>query len=518
MKRILLLIFLVPVMVATGQTVSPESANEKFTFGDYEGALEDYLILLKDNPDNSRYLFRTAVCYLNSNLDKTASIPYLEKLLEEQPVKDINTYYLLGRAYHFAHRFDDAIRMLNFYKDSEKGLNPIPDFEKQIEYNYNAKELIKYPLDVTFENLGAEVNSPYPDYYPFVPQDEKFILYNSQRDDGSAERLDGKFTSNVYLSREKDGKFQPGDEIGSPVNSRNGDEEVVGLSHDGRLILYYFQNAVGEGDLYMGGWNDKGGFKKPESLPKVVNSKDVEIAASITVDGEAIYFASNRSGGYGGVDIYVSRKLPNGKWSPAQNLGPQINTEFDEDFPNISAEGNKLYFSSKGHTSMGGYDIFESVFNPETRKWGSVRNMGYPINSTMDDMNLRMSETGRHGYMSALRKGGIGDYDIYRVRFNRVEPKNIVLKGDVKSSDTTQVAENISISVFDNDTDEFFGEYLPNPNTGRYIIILPPGSFSISIESEGFEPVSRQVNVSDISTVEFEQDFSVLLHPKKPTE
>ena len=184
-----------------------------------------------------------------------------------------------------------------------------------------------------------------------------------------------------------------------------------------------------------------------------------------------MYFASNRDGGYGGVDIYVTKKLPNGKWGLPQNLGPTINTKFDEDFPNISNDGKTLYFSSKGHTSMGGYDIFKASWDNVKRIWTTVKNIGYPINTPEDNMNYRESKSGRTGYISTLRANGLGDLDIYSVTFNEVDPEYTVVKGFITTSDSSHIFTDAAISVLDLQIDEEYGSYLPNPNTGRFIII-----------------------------------------------
>ncbi|HCQ28669.1 MAG TPA: hypothetical protein DIU39_00170, partial [Flavobacteriales bacterium] len=248
-------------------------------------------------------------------------------------------------------------------------------------------------------------------------------------------------------------------------------------------------------------------------LPKEINSKYTEIAAAISPDGNAIYFASHRPGGYGGVDIYVSRKLPNGKWAKAQNLGPTINTAFDEDFPNISPDGKTLYFSSKGHTSMGGYDIFKASWDPVKRIWVGVKNIGYPINTPEDNMNFRISENGRTGYISAVRADTKGDLDIYSVTFNEVEPKYTVLKGYIYATDSTQKITEVYISVVDNETGEVFGEYLPNPNTGRYVMILPPGNYNLLIEADGYSPIEEDFEVYGKSSFRTEINKNYYLKP-----
>lgn len=494
MRKLLpFLIFLLSINFTKAQTVTSKIASENFNLGDFNQALPEYLELLKQEPDNSKYNYRIGVCYLNTNIDKAKAVNYLEKVLQ-LPEPDPNTYYLLGRAYHFAYRFNDAIKMFEQFKTLKKGtVENVIDVDKQIEYCYNAIELMKFPLDVTFQNIGPNINSKYKDYFPFVAKDESFLIFNSKREDGSSKLNDGSFSSEIYFSKTKNGAFSKVRKLDQNINTVNGNEEIVGMSTEGDHLIFYFENDNYFGDLFIADFeNDE--VKNLLQLPKTINSKDHEIAASIS-KYDVIYFASDRDGGYGGVDLYQSLKLPNGEWGPAQNLGPSINTPYDEDFPNVTSDGKTLFFSSKGHTSMGGYDIFKASWDNVKRIWTDVKNVGYPINTPDDNTNYRESENGRTGYISALRAEGYGDYDIYALTFNEVEPEYSVIKGFVASGDTANVIKDVFISVLDLQTDELYGTYLTNPITGRYIIILPPGKFNLLVEVPGFKNYSEDIEI-----------------------
>lgn len=494
MRTLLLAVIVLFGITTYAQDVNPKVAAEHFNDGNFSEALVDYLDLLEVEPENIKYNYRAGVCYLNTNIDKAKAVPFLEKAIKDEEPNP-NAFYLLGRAYHFAYRFKEAIAQYEQFKSVHKGNDQnIADVEKQIEYCYNAIELMKFPLDISFENLGGVVNSKHKDYYPFVPKDERFIIYNSRRDDGSEKQLDGNYSSEIYISNVKNGQFSKPIKLDQNINTLDGNEEIVGMSADGKYLLMYFENAKYYGDLFIAEMFN-GKVENLEKLPKVINSKDNEIAASISKNGDAIYFASDREGGYGGVDIYISRKLPNGEWGPAQNLGPSVNTPFDEDFPNITADGKTLYFSSKGHTSMGGYDIFRASWDAVKRKWSDVKNVGFPLNTPEDNTNYRESESGRTGYISALRGEGKGDFDLYSVTFNEVDPDYTVVKGHVSAGDSANVIKDVFITVFDLQTDELYGTYLTNPISGRYIIILPPGKYSLEIEVPGYDMYMEDVEI-----------------------
>lgn len=494
---------------------SIKAANEKFSTGNFDGALEEFLVLVQEDLNNVQYNYKIGVCYLNTNINKSKAIPYLELVTKQPKDVPVDAYYLLGRAYHFANKFDDAIKMYNKYKEiaSKGNAQNVKDADREIEFCYNAKELVKFPLNVTFENLGKTVNSIYADYFPFISKDEGMLFFNSRRENNLM-GVDGKYFSDVYVSTVKAGKWSKAKPIPGKVNTNEGDEEVVGLSPDGNQIVYNFDNNKSSGDLFIG--TRKGEeFQEPKLIQgENVNSKYYEIAASLSTDDNSIYFASDRPGGFGGIDIYLSQKLPGGEWGPAQNLGPNINTKYDEDFPNISLDGKTLLFSSKGHTSMGGYDIFKSALDSVTNKWSPVKNVGYPINTSDDDLNMCLEEGGRNGYISAVREGGVGDQDIYRIVFNDIEPKYTVLKGIVGSADPNKKVVQPMITVTNNADAEIYGTYLTNPNTNRYVIILPPGKYNLMIEADGFITYSEDTEVLDKSSYQIAIEKDIQLRGK----
>jgi hypothetical protein len=282
-------------------------------------------------------------------------------------------------------------------------------------------------------------------------------------------------------------------------------------------MLLYYTNLKGVGDIYSTSTDKNKSFKMADKLDANINSgKAEEIAACISTDGTMLYFASNREGGKGGTDLYLSRKLPNGTWGPAQNMGAEINTAFDEDFPNVSADGKVLYFSSNGHTTMGGYDIFKAELNPETKLFANPKNVGYPINTPEDNYNFRISSNGRFGYISALREGGMGDLDIYRVTLNEVEPQYSVVKGDIVSADSTQKLNfsDVFITVNDSKSQEVVGTYIPNPNSGRYVMVLAPGTYDLTIEANGFKSITEKITILDKSSFKFEITKDLKLRPE----
>lgn len=499
----------------TFTTVTPESALAKVKVGNYEEALGDFLQLLNEDSKNEVYNYNVGVCYLNTNINKAKAIPYLEIVTRKEKF-DPNALYLLGRAYQFANRFDDAINVFKKFKQDAKGtVFNLVDADLQIQHCINAKELIKFPEDVIFQNLGTNINSAYSDYYPFVTEDEAFILYNTKRPEKNAEKqANGSYLSSVYVSKVIDGQYMKASAIGAPINAGNSGMEIIGLSSKGDIMLLYLPEGVGKGNIYMSTMNAQGMYSKPVKLDSKINSGGEEIAASISSDGKIIFFASKRKGGFGGTDIYICKKLISGKWSEPQNAGPDINTPYDEDFPNISPDGKVLYFSSKGHTSMGGYDIFKANYEELTNEFSKPKNMGFPLNTTYDDMNFRISKNGKYGYIASLKAGGQGDFDIYRVTFNDVENDYSVVIGQLSIKEGEQLDySDVFISVNNNISGELVGNYLPNPANGRFVVILPPGKYQMSIEAPGFKTLEKTIEIFD--KVSYQAEINMNIELKK---
>ena len=484
-------------------------AENYFLDENFTAALSEYELLVADKKDNIDYNFNLALCYLNTNGDKSRAIPFLEKLVRAPKIIP-DAWYFLGRAYHFGYQFDKAIGAYNKFIQIGKGniLNrdnaPI-----QIEYCENAKELMKFPLNVTFENLGKNVNSKFDDYYPFVNTDESYLIYNSKRNNFSDEQNNGSFFSNIYISYVENGSFQLSNVL-KEVCSKDNSEEIVGLKNTGGKAIVYKSNFTNEGDLYELSFT-KNKFEELVKLDKNINTKHAEIAACISDDETKLFFASDQDGGYGGIDLYLCQKLPNGKWSSPFNLGPTINTPHDEDFPNLSPDGKTLYFSSKGHTSMGGYDIFTATWDDNKKKYTGIQNLGYPINTPEDNMNFRVSMNNEFGYISTVRKEGLGNLDLYRVKFNTIEPRYTVIKGIIKNNLGNTNIEDAYIQITDRETDEIYGDYAPNEITMRYIVILPPGKYNMYVFADGYDEIMEELEIYDKASYKHEIDKDIIL-------
>lgn len=479
-----------------------KAADHYFEIGDFESAYEQYN-QLSDEETDDLVLYRTAVCVLNLNMSKKEAISILEKLIVKENC-DPNASFLLARAYQMEYKFNEAIK---YFKEFEgKGLGSaenLKDAGKQIDHCNNAVELVKFPMEIQFENLGPEVNSPFSDYYPFASTDESFLFFNSRKNSGGEKNDDGKYAADIYVSESKNGKYQKAKPVNKKILTKEYDEEIVGLSSSNLKAVIYLSDKSGtDGKLSLVDVRNMN-LANPIKLPDVINTRFDEISASVNNLSKEIYFASNKPGGYGGTDLYVTRLLPNSEWGEPQNLGPTINTKYDEDFPVLSNDGKILYFSSNGLNSMGGYDIFRADYDQEKMRYVNPRNLGYPLNTPMDEMNFSLSESGRYGYISAYRPGGLGDLDIYRVTFNDIEPDYTIINGNILVPEGKTFG-TISMIVTDDQTGELYGEYLPNLSSMRYVIILPPGKFTLTIETDEFEFFEEKIEILDKDAFQFE--------------
>ena len=273
--------------------VSFDAASTKMKLGNYEDALIDYIQSLNDDPRNESYNYNAGVCYLNSYMNKAKVIPYLE-IVTRKEIHDPNADYLLGRAYQYVNRFDDAIIVFQKFKQEVKGaVFNLVDADLQIQHCINAKELMKFAVDVLFQNLGSNINSEYSDYYPFETSNESFLIYNTKRPEKNAAKLDnGNYDNSIYISSVVNGEYMKASPIGTSINSGNEGIEVIGLSENGENILLYKPEGSGKVNIYVSKLDGSGMYEKPEKLDAKINSGGDEIAASISSDGNTLFFAS----------------------------------------------------------------------------------------------------------------------------------------------------------------------------------------------------------------------------------
>ncbi|MES2567812.1 MAG: OmpA family protein [Bacteroidota bacterium] len=466
----------------------------------YLEALGIYNKLYEEDLNNYNLCYKLGECYLRIKKREKA-IYYLQKAsvfvshlyddgsLEERHAP-LLTYMLLGEAYHQSGKFDKAIDTYKKFKSLLKNAKikeseVLRETNRQIDMCYTAKKLVSRPVNAIIKNMGSTVNSQYPDYAPVFTADQSTMLFTTGRPTnvGGQTYDGGKYFEDIYISYKKDSVWMPAVNIGIPVNTVDNDGAVC-ISSDGQEILI-FKDDKGDGNIYS--TSLEGNFwSVPKKLNSHINSKSWEPSAFIAANGRTLYFTSDRPGGYGGTDIYKSEKNSSGEWGKAINLGPSINTMYDEDAPFLHPDGISLYFTSNGHETMGGFDIFESSLL-EGGKWSEPVNVGYPINSPDDEAFFVLSPDKKTAYYTSIREDGLGEKDNYMITFTNVTENSLELQKGLILGQGLLAAKNVKITVTDNHTHELEGIYYPNESTGKYLFILEPGkSHNITYEADGF--------------------------------
>lgn len=476
-----------------------QKAEEAIYNRNFKDAIQIYQELIETMPEDKDYLsFRQGLCYVYSNIDPEKGYELIESAsgLTETDLAS-SYYYHLGRAYHSAGKFDKAI---SSYNSALENIDKKDDKLKE-ELNYqlgiaeNAKIFTTQGAErhIRIHSAGELVNSKYSDYKPVISADESVLIFTSRRKETTGGEMDedGQYFEDIYVSnRDESGFWQKPIAIPGNINT-NDHEASVGLSTDGSQLFIY-KGDENSGDIF---YSLKQGdiWNTPALLGEknIINSKFSETSASITADGNKIYFTSDRKDSKGGLDIYVSEKKSDGTWGKPSHLGDVINTKYDEESPFIHPDGKTLYFSSKGHNSMGGFDVFKSTYDGSN--WSKPENLGYPVNSTADDVHFVLSANGRRAYLSSARIGTNGNEDIFKVRMNESVEPMILVKGKVIVEDNTPV----SINMFDmEDFSEQRYVYDPDPQTGEYLMVLPQGKkYSMFVEAEGYKPYMVEVEI-----------------------
>lgn len=491
-----------------------EEANVLMEDKYFPFALEIWLELLQEQPDNANINSKIGMCYYYSPTHQVQGLKYFEKALSgvtsnydpfmwTETGAKLETYYYYAHTLHLNYELDKAIEYFSKFKETAHKKHILQESaSRQIEMCNNAKRLIEIPDDVIISNLGDKINSMYSEHSPVFSLDESEIFFTSRRLRADStninfkEETTGEYYEDVYVSyKDLTGEWSDPELLN--FNRANQHHATIALSADNQT-LYLYQDDDGDGNLYQSTLlGDR--WSRPEKMNDYINSKSYETHLTISVDGKTMYFTSDRKGGLGGKDIYMSRKLPNGEWGEAINVGAPINTKYDEECPYFHPDGKTLYFSSTGHESMGGYDIFFSELQDDGT-WSSPINIGYPINSTHDDIFYITTPDGKRAYYASF--GGnqnVGEKDIYVIEQKDAKDKALtLLKGHINAPEGETLPDNIMVYLTDNETGELVGEAKPIARTGSYVFIIPPGkNYNISYEADGTEIYNENIYVPE---------------------
>lgn len=460
-----------------------EDGDFFFLDEDYQEAIFYYLRLVDTDWMNENIQYKMGICYLNIPGEEYKAIPFLEKAIENTTGKyrerfsdetraPAHAYFYLARAYQYNNELDKALDMYNRFK-------ALPEFEgnynvgmvdAEIEACEKAKIIQDIPISIDYQNIGSPVNTERDNNFPVVSRDETFLVFVSEL----------AFYDGVFTSRKIGGEWTEPENITPQIES-DGDVVPTGLSADGKEI-YLVKGEENDRDVYVSRL-ENGFWSKMERLNDNVNSNRAESHASISTDGKTLYFTSNRRGGVGGMDIWKSEKIPGGDWGPAVNLGPGINSEYDEECPFLTGNDTLLVFSSRGHYNMGNFDIFYSK-KLDDGSWSVPTNIGFPLNTTGDDYFYAPAGGMNQGYMAKKLPEGAGGMDIYRYEILPEEEKTIApFTGIIEPRDLKiSSGKDFEITVTDKMTGKVIAVIRYDSEKGLFIYETPHGNYSFTIK------------------------------------
>jgi tetratricopeptide (TPR) repeat protein len=487
--------------------VKLQKARHYFMNYQYRLALEAYEDILQTNKENALVIFR--IGEVNYYLKNYANaVKMIGNALEKTPMVTPNAPFVYAQALHRNGNIEKAIEQYEVYKASlkENKTKEIEEVNKLIANLKIAQELIANPVNVEIKNMGTDINSAFDDYGPSVSADGKTIIFTSRRPDtkgGETDDLgDGKYFEDIYISYydETLGKWTKSEGIEGKLNTE-GHDACLSISPDGQYI-YIYKNLgeKGSGEIYESKLSNSGKWGAPKSLGKPINTSFWESSASVTLDGQKMYFVSERKGGLGMGDIWVSEKISKNQWGEPKNLGGIINTPDDEKMVFIHPEGDILFFASDGHPSIGGYDIYMSEMIDG--QWSKPINLGYPINTVDDDVNFSLSLDGYTAYYSGFKTNSLGGKDIYQIDLTnhelikKVRDMYIVVNATVTDDAGNPLKGNAKVELLNEDR-VVVKEFKLNPEENFTTKLRKNQKLTIVVKSGGYKPTEIPFFVDD---------------------
>ncbi|MBD3636297.1 MAG: PD40 domain-containing protein [Crocinitomicaceae bacterium] len=498
---------------------------------DYMKAVAEYQQAYKFNPKSADLNYAIGICYFN--FDKYQMKKYFEAAYKLKPTVAPDILYYIAISYHIEGEWQKAIDHYNKFASS---VNNNPDMQplktdafKKIQECKNGMELEKNPARVWIDNVGGKVNSKYPDYAPVISADEAVMVFTARRPDAEDMAPDGRgYFEDLYITTKENGEWTKAKNMGKPLNVEGQHDATIGISPDGHQLFVY-NDKKGNGDIYISS-DEEGSWSKPEQLGKNINTDYHEPDASLSFDGKRLYFTSNKPGGYGQHDIYYADwDEDKERWGEAINIGDVLNTPYEERSVFIHPDGETMYFASTGHNTMGGYDLFYSKL--VDGKWQKPVNLGPPLNTPDNDVQLVVAGNGRYGYMSSYREGGFGEKDIYLITFlgpeklpmlsnednliasiakpvkEKIKEPELVSEGSnmailtgIIRDDKTKEPLKAQVVLVDNEKNEVIAEFQSDANTGKYLVSLPGGSnYGIAVKKDGYLFHSENFQIPEAS-------------------
>lgn len=504
MLRHLLYIFLILSLSSTGVYGQYGDLKENFLeaeayflFEEYNEALPLYLRIHRADPENDNINYKIGICFLKDPYQKEQAIDYLldasdntnpdykENKYKERTAP-METYYYLGDAYLVNDSIDKALEYYQYFLEiADPDIYDLELVKEQIRTCERARNLKTKPVDYDRRNMSELINSRFADINPILSGDGNRLVYVSKR----------AFYDATFFAEKVNGEWQPPRNI-IPELGVDGDVYPTCLSWDGNTMIIY-RNDDFIGNLYMSEYRN-GSWSPMVKLGENINTKYWESHGCLTKDGNTLYFTSNRKGGYEGLDIYRSEKQADGTWGPPKNLGPTINSRYNEDTPFITENGKRLYFSSYGHYGMGGYDVFYSDLNEEG-EWGEPINMGYPVNTTDDNLFFTPVNNGDNALFSQYIEGeGFGRHDIYYLDiYSENNPRMYMITGSLGSgSRPVSPEDSVRVYLVDKQTGDTLQQTMAD-SALKFTMEAPKGFYDLLLTSNKHQAIRDSITIDE---------------------
>jgi len=473
---LILLLIITSYSFVLSQNENIEILNNSLAYSeDFGIAIEMYKKLIMFDVESPVFYYKLGFCYLNTAGKEDSALIFLKKasdIYAVNPKEEISSFeinFYLAKSYRLNHNNDSAIIVLENLKKEIVDEKYTILIKNEISFAEQGLDSYGNGIKINIKNLGNSINSSYSEHSPVISEDKTVLMYTSRKKSGVDDVLleDGQYDEDIYISKKIDGLWTEPELISNNINS-NENEATLGLSPDGKTLFIYKSEKNGS-IYYSKAKNDE--WTSPIKLEGYINTRNRETHASIVRDEKLLFFTSDRAGGYGGLDIYISEIQQDGTWGKPINLGSAVNTEFDEDGPNINPDGNVLYFSSKGHQGYGGFDIYKSTKN-EFGTWTLAENLGYPINSIEDDA-FYCQITDKSAFFTSRKEDGYGQMDIYLLTLDSAKEDSLtVMTADIKGCENKVILTSVNIK--DNTTGK---KYSAKPNqAGKFVFVTYKGN------------------------------------------
>jgi outer membrane protein OmpA-like peptidoglycan-associated protein len=467
----------------------------------YGEAFDEYVKAGIYNGLNPELNYKTGVSALFSDNKEKASEFFLKALQFKSDLTD-DILLFTGRSLQYAGKYPEAIEKLTTYLKStvKKSEQNISDAKRFIEECNSAILITKDTLRILIKNLGPNINSGADDYAEIFTADGKTMFFASRREFSKSSTLyeDGKFDENIFFSTIVNGTWGSAVTAGKKINT-NFCETPLYINPAGDELYIYVGYENG-GDIKVSEQR-RNEWKTPSAVPFNINSGGAETSFTFDPSGNEIWFVTDHGkDGYGGKDIYIAKKLDEKKWSKPVNAGPNINSALDEESVRFSDAGDTIWFGSRGHNSIGGYDIFYSI-RGSNGEWGKAVNFGYPLNTTWDDLFFNRQKGSNTFYFASNRPGTSGGMDILEGRI--LPPKPVVVPVVVPppappKRDTIVIRDTVVvIKQIIQAPPQPVAAPAPAPETPKEIVLYLIGKVK---DSETSEPVLAKIDVIDLTT------------------